>query len=110
MQIQIRSADEPMTTFYRCTNAKCANQWVLITMQTPRLQYSQMERRITSSYLFYTLYYYHHVTHTRYSPLCSLAALPLLRYAFARTPPTQTRAVDAVYVSSDLLVSLYDER
>ncbi|TIA68926.1 hypothetical protein E3P92_03828 [Wallemia ichthyophaga] len=28
MQIQIRSADEPMTTFYRCTNAKCANQWV----------------------------------------------------------------------------------
>ncbi|SCV68194.1 BQ2448_315 [Microbotryum intermedium] len=27
MQIQIRSADEPSTTFYRCTNAKCAFQW-----------------------------------------------------------------------------------
>ncbi|PWN20624.1 putative Rpc11-DNA-directed RNA polymerase III subunit C11 [Microstroma glucosiphilum] len=27
MQLQIRSADEPMTTFYRCTDAKCANQW-----------------------------------------------------------------------------------
>ncbi|EPQ27845.1 uncharacterized protein PFL1_04589 [Pseudozyma flocculosa PF-1] len=27
MQLQIRSADEPMTTFYRCTNAKCAYQW-----------------------------------------------------------------------------------
>ncbi len=25
MQIQIRSADEPMTTFYKC--AKCAYQW-----------------------------------------------------------------------------------
>jgi DNA-directed RNA polymerase III subunit RPC11 len=25
MQIQIRSADEPMTTFYKCT--KCGNQW-----------------------------------------------------------------------------------
>ncbi|CAK5277869.1 unnamed protein product [Mycena citricolor] len=24
-QLQIRSADEPMTTFYRCT--KCAHQW-----------------------------------------------------------------------------------
>jgi len=27
MQIQIRSADEPMTTFYRCTNFNCAFQW-----------------------------------------------------------------------------------
>ncbi|KAH8926816.1 hypothetical protein BT69DRAFT_929619 [Atractiella rhizophila] len=27
MQIQIRSADEPMTTFFRCTNTKCAFQW-----------------------------------------------------------------------------------
>ncbi|KAK4046449.1 RNA polymerase III C11 subunit [Microbotryomycetes sp. JL201] len=27
MQLQIRSADEPMTTFYRCCNAKCAYQW-----------------------------------------------------------------------------------
>ncbi|UZJ51133.1 hypothetical protein CBS101457_000453 [Exobasidium rhododendri] len=27
MQLQIRSADEPMTTFYRCTNSKCAHQW-----------------------------------------------------------------------------------
>ena len=25
MQLQIRSADEPMTTFYKC--AKCAYQW-----------------------------------------------------------------------------------
>jgi len=25
MQIQIRSADEPMTTFYKCT--KCSYQW-----------------------------------------------------------------------------------
>ena len=25
MQIQIRSADEPMTTFYRCV--KCSKQW-----------------------------------------------------------------------------------
>jgi DNA-directed RNA polymerase III subunit RPC11 len=25
MQIQIRSADEPMTTFYKCTN--CMQQW-----------------------------------------------------------------------------------
>jgi len=25
MQIQIRSADEPMSTFYKC--CKCANQW-----------------------------------------------------------------------------------
>ena len=25
MQIQIRSADEPMSTFYKCV--KCANQW-----------------------------------------------------------------------------------
>ena len=25
MQIQIRSADEPMSTFYQC--CKCANQW-----------------------------------------------------------------------------------
>ena len=27
MQIQIRSADEPMTTFYRCTNMKCNFIW-----------------------------------------------------------------------------------
>ena len=27
MQIQIRSADEPMTTFYRCTDHRCGNQW-----------------------------------------------------------------------------------
>ncbi|KAM0750327.1 putative Rpc11-DNA-directed RNA polymerase III subunit C11 [Meredithblackwellia eburnea MCA 4105] len=27
MQLQIRSADEPMTTFYRCCNAECAFQW-----------------------------------------------------------------------------------
>ncbi|KAJ9475016.1 DNA-directed RNA polymerase III subunit RPC10 [Pseudozyma hubeiensis] len=27
MQLQIRSADEPMTTFYRCTNGQCAYQW-----------------------------------------------------------------------------------
>lgn len=25
VQMQIRSADEPMTTFYRCT--RCANRW-----------------------------------------------------------------------------------
>ncbi|KRX84359.1 DNA-directed RNA polymerase III subunit RPC10 [Trichinella nativa] len=27
MQIQIRSADEPMTTFYRCANNYCAHRW-----------------------------------------------------------------------------------
>jgi hypothetical protein len=27
MQIQTRSADEPMTTFYKCCNVKCNNQW-----------------------------------------------------------------------------------
>ncbi|ORY88514.1 putative Rpc11-DNA-directed RNA polymerase III subunit C11 [Leucosporidium creatinivorum] len=27
MQLQIRSADEPSTTFYRCCNPKCAFQW-----------------------------------------------------------------------------------
>ncbi|PXF47523.1 DNA-directed RNA polymerase III subunit RPC10 [Gracilariopsis chorda] len=26
-QMQTRSADEPMTTFYRCANAECAHQW-----------------------------------------------------------------------------------
>lgn len=26
-QMQIRSADEPMTTFYRCCNASCAHNW-----------------------------------------------------------------------------------
>lgn len=27
MQIQIRSADEPMTTFYRCCNHNCSYKW-----------------------------------------------------------------------------------
>lgn len=27
MQLQTRSADEPMTTFYRCCNHKCAHNW-----------------------------------------------------------------------------------
>jgi len=27
MQMQTRSADEPMTTFYRCSNEKCAHNW-----------------------------------------------------------------------------------
>ncbi|CAM6023129.1 unnamed protein product [Sphagnum balticum] len=27
MQIQIRSADEPMTTFYKCCNSDCAFNW-----------------------------------------------------------------------------------
>lgn len=27
MQIQTRSADEPMTTFYKCCNVACNNQW-----------------------------------------------------------------------------------
>jgi len=27
MQIQIRTADEPMTTFYKCANAPCGHQW-----------------------------------------------------------------------------------
>lgn len=27
MQIQIRSADEPMTTFYKCCNPVCSNNW-----------------------------------------------------------------------------------
>lgn len=27
MQIQIRSADEPMTTFYKCCNPVCAHNW-----------------------------------------------------------------------------------
>ncbi|PWN89989.1 putative Rpc11-DNA-directed RNA polymerase III subunit C11 [Acaromyces ingoldii] len=27
MQLQIRSADEPMTTFYRCTERTCGHQW-----------------------------------------------------------------------------------
>ncbi|KAJ1923623.1 RNA polymerase III C11 subunit [Tieghemiomyces parasiticus] len=26
-QIQIRSADEPMSTFYRCCNEECQNDW-----------------------------------------------------------------------------------
>lgn len=27
MQIQTRSADEPMTTFYRCCNHECNHYW-----------------------------------------------------------------------------------
>jgi hypothetical protein len=27
MQIQIRSADEPMTTFYKCCNIDCSHRW-----------------------------------------------------------------------------------
>ncbi|KAG8231630.1 hypothetical protein J437_LFUL011471 [Ladona fulva] len=27
MQIQTRSADEPMTTFYKCCNPKCNHRW-----------------------------------------------------------------------------------
>ncbi|KAL7294819.1 hypothetical protein TKK_0011748 [Trichogramma kaykai] len=27
MQIQTRSADEPMTTFYRCCNPQCCHNW-----------------------------------------------------------------------------------
>lgn len=27
MQIQTRSADEPMTTFYRCAEHRCAHNW-----------------------------------------------------------------------------------
>lgn len=27
MQLQTRSADEPMTTFYRCCNNECQNKW-----------------------------------------------------------------------------------
>lgn len=27
MQIQIRSADEPMTTFYKCCNQNCGHNW-----------------------------------------------------------------------------------
>eukprot|EP00270_Netrium_digitus_P001596 TRINITY_DN11769_c0_g1_i1.p2 TRINITY_DN11769_c0_g1~~TRINITY_DN11769_c0_g1_i1.p2 ORF type:complete len:120 (+),score=11.16 TRINITY_DN11769_c0_g1_i1:29-361(+) len=27
MQIQIRSADEPMSTFYKCCNHRCAYRW-----------------------------------------------------------------------------------
>ena len=26
-QLQIRSADEPMTTFYKCTSSVCGNRW-----------------------------------------------------------------------------------
>ncbi|KAG8463918.1 hypothetical protein KFE25_000086 [Diacronema lutheri] len=26
-QLQIRSADEPMTTFYKCTSSSCGNRW-----------------------------------------------------------------------------------
>lgn len=26
-EIQIRSADEPATTFYKCANEACSNQW-----------------------------------------------------------------------------------
>uniref|UniRef100_A0AC35G870 TFIIS-type domain-containing protein n=1 Tax=Panagrolaimus sp. PS1159 TaxID=55785 RepID=A0AC35G870_9BILA len=27
MQLQTRSADEPMTIFYRCANPECGNRW-----------------------------------------------------------------------------------
>ncbi|KAB0379244.1 hypothetical protein FD755_007028 [Muntiacus reevesi] len=27
MQLQTRSADEPMTTFYKCCNAQCGHCW-----------------------------------------------------------------------------------
>ncbi|RWS21458.1 DNA-directed RNA polymerase III subunit RPC10-like protein [Leptotrombidium deliense] len=27
MQLQTRSADEPMTTFYRCANKSCGHRW-----------------------------------------------------------------------------------
>ncbi|KAK6113423.1 Transcription factor S-II (TFIIS) family protein [Brugia pahangi] len=27
MQLQTRSADEPMTIFYRCANSECAHRW-----------------------------------------------------------------------------------
>ncbi|KAK6641260.1 DNA-directed RNA polymerase III subunit RPC10 [Polyplax serrata] len=27
MQIQTRSADEPMTTFYKCCNPECGHRW-----------------------------------------------------------------------------------
>ena len=27
MQIQTRSADEPMTTFYKCCNSQCGHRW-----------------------------------------------------------------------------------
>ncbi|KAK5884538.1 hypothetical protein CesoFtcFv8_018349 [Champsocephalus esox] len=27
MQIQTRSADEPMTTFYKCCQAQCGHRW-----------------------------------------------------------------------------------
>ncbi|KAK0089967.1 hypothetical protein PV325_004444 [Microctonus aethiopoides] len=27
MQIQTRSADEPMTTFYKCCNSECGHNW-----------------------------------------------------------------------------------
>ncbi|KAK3088516.1 hypothetical protein FSP39_020084 [Pinctada imbricata] len=27
MQIQTRSADEPMTTFYKCCNMECGHRW-----------------------------------------------------------------------------------
>ena len=27
LQVQTRSADEPMTTFYKCCNAQCNHRW-----------------------------------------------------------------------------------
>lgn len=36
MQIQTRSADEPMTTFYKCCNAQCGHRWRDWPLRAPR--------------------------------------------------------------------------